>query len=220
LLSTAEYLHESSGHSRVFRSFTSLPAEFTISFSLFFCRRAKPRQGRVWVEFDESPCLVDVGLAQMTKEEILVAVAGSVVGTAVIELLKPSVKALWARMNRPSPLSLQDKVRLAEQVTMQEQALERLNHLSLHSKDVFLYLFKLGLGIFLAFSAAMFLFAYQPLFSFPPFLLIVLGSLLSIVAFVEANRLSAKNIDATKAKVKKFIDEGKAKLNLPLRPTP
>jgi hypothetical protein len=150
----------------------------------------------------------------MTKEQVIVAIVASMVGAALIELLKPALKALWARLNRPTPLSLQGKVQLAAQVTMQEQALERLNHLSLHTKDVFLYLFELALAIFMLVAAAIFIVmvAYQPLFVM---ILLVLAVLLCIVAFVEAQRLSAKNIDTTKSKVQKFIDEGRAKLNLP-----
>jgi hypothetical protein len=148
----------------------------------------------------------------MTKELIIVSVIASMVGAALIELLKPALKALWARINRPSPLTLQGKVQLAAQVAMQEQALERLNHMSLHSKDVFLYLFQLGLAIFMLVGAALFVFAYQPLLTAP---LLIIAFLLCMVAFVEAHRLSAKNINVTKSKVQKFIDEGRAKLKLP-----
>jgi hypothetical protein len=151
----------------------------------------------------------------MTKEQVIVSVIASMVGAGLIELVKPALKALWARMNRPSPLTLQGKVQLAAQVEVQEKALERLNHLSLHSKDVFLYLFQLGLAIFMLVSAALFLFVYQPRFFNAPLLfLLLIIILLVLVAFAESSRLSAKNIDATKSKVQKFIDEGRAKLNL------
>ena len=148
----------------------------------------------------------------MTKELVIVSVIASMVGAALIELVKPALKALWARINRPSPLTLQGKVQLAAQVAMQERALERLNHMSLHSEDVFLYLFQLGLAIFMLVGAALFVFVYQPVFSAP---LLIVAFFLCMVAFVEAHRLSARNINVTKSKVQKFIDEGRAKLNLP-----
>lgn len=148
----------------------------------------------------------------MTRELVIVSVIASMVGAALIELLKPALKALWARMNRPSPLTLQGRVQLAAQVAMQEQALERLNHMSLHSRDVFLYLFQLGLAIFMLVSAALFVFLYQPLGAAP---LLTIAFILCVIAFLEAHRLSARNINVTKAKVQRFIDEGRAKLNLP-----
>jgi hypothetical protein len=148
----------------------------------------------------------------MTKQQIIATLIVSLVATGLIELLKPALKALWARMNRPSPLSLQGKVQLAGQMVMQEQALARLNHMSLHSKDVFLYLFQLGLAIFISLGAALFVFVYYPHFSVPLVFLLTIAGIVSLGAFSEAHRLSAKNIEATKAKVQKFIDEGKAKL--------
>lgn len=148
----------------------------------------------------------------MTKETVIVSVIASLVGTALIELSKPALKALWAKMNRPSPLSLQGKVQLAAQVTLQEQELARLNHMSLHSKDVFLYLYQLTLTILILFTAALFAFFYRPIFAAP---LLIFASVFCMIAFVEAYRLSDKNIDVTKSKVQKFIDEGRAKLNLP-----
>jgi hypothetical protein len=154
----------------------------------------------------------------MTKQQIIVTLIISIVATGLIELLKPAFKALWAWMNRPTPLTLQGKVALANQVELQELQLERLNHLSRHSKDVYLYLFKLGLAIFMLVSAAVFLFfytVYEPLSTVLSLFLLFTALLFCFVAFVEADRLSAKNIEATKAKVEKFISEGRAKLNIP-----
>jgi hypothetical protein len=92
----------------------------------------------------------------MTKQQIIATMIVSLVATGLIELLKPALRALWARMNRPSPLSLQGKVQLAGQVAIQEKTLERLNHMSAHSRDVFLYLFQLALAIFISVGAALF----------------------------------------------------------------
>jgi len=149
----------------------------------------------------------------MTKQQIIATLIVSLVATGLIELLKPAIRAGWARVNRPSPLSLQGKVQLAGQVAMQEKTLERLNHLSAYSKDIYLYLFQLGLAIFISVGTALFVFVYYPHFSVPLVFLLVVAAVLVLGAFAEAVRLSAKNIEATKGKVQKFINEGRAKLD-------
>jgi hypothetical protein len=131
-------------------------------------------------------------------------------------LLLPLFRMLWARMNRPTPLRLRDRVQLADQLEMQKRYMERLNHLAANPKDLYLYFFQLGLAVFLCFSAAECLLVWGVKEVIPAVLaLLILSFTVSVVAFVEAKRLSAKNIERTKATIQKSIDEATSKLNLP-----
>jgi len=144
-----------------------------------------------------------------------------VTANLITGLLKPLLKVLWARMNKPAPLTLKDKVQLAEQIEMQKRYMERLNHLAANPKDLYLYLFQLALVVFLCISAAECLFIWGLIWGLKEaivgvLVLFVFALALSIVALVEAKRLSAKNIERTKATVQKSIDDATSKLNLPL----
>jgi hypothetical protein len=87
----------------------------------------------------------------MTREQIIWQIVIGLFLLAVGAVLQPIFKRLWARMNRPSPLNPSEKGSPLTQITMQEQALERLNHFSTHSKDLFLYRFPLTMTAFLFF---------------------------------------------------------------------
>jgi hypothetical protein len=88
-------------------------------------------------------------------------------------------------------------------------------------KDLYLYLFQLGMTIFLFVSAGLSLLFFRSYGSQPtqlpqllPFGLVCLifGVLLSVVAIVEARRMSVKNIDKTRAIFQANIDDAVSKL--------
>lgn len=147
--------------------------------------------------------------------EILISLACSLVAGAV---LQPSLKALWEWMNRPRPLSPSEKRSLIASIDMQEEALERLNYYSQSSKDLFLYLFQLVTMALLFFMAAVCVYALWPTIYAGTFAivacLISLSAVMCIVAYAEANRMSDKNIDAHKERIRKNIEEAKGKLKI------
>src|SRR6266496_1048058 len=87
----------------------------------------------------------------MTREQIIVNVVIAVfVGLFLIvvgAVLNPLLKRMWARMNRPSPLTPQTKGQLVTNLAMYEDSLERLNYLSTDAKDLFLYLIQLVMSL-------------------------------------------------------------------------
>src|SRR5438105_11483576 len=92
----------------------------------------------------------------MTREQIIVNVVIAVfVGLFLIvvgAVLNPLLKRVWERLNRPSPLTPQTKGQLVTNLAMYEDSLERLNYLSTHAKDSFLYLIQMVMSTVL-FSA-------------------------------------------------------------------
>jgi hypothetical protein len=125
-------------------------------------------------------------------------------------------EALGTHTESVATLSLQDKVRLADQLIQNRKYLARVNHMSEHPGDLVLRLFRYGLAIFLAYVTAQVLFVLRSKF-FDDDVTTVLGLglvilLLSGVACFESITLSAKNIAATKARIEKSIAEAEAKL--------
>jgi hypothetical protein len=160
----------------------------------------------------------DTMAAKMTLKEIIGQI---LIGLFLIGLgtfLQPYLKRFWAWMNRPRPLTPSQKGSLLTYIETQEQVLERLNHFGTSSKDLFLYLFQLAMMGVLLFMGAVFLYAYQTTFYAEKFLLILLLISLSLVmfiaAFVEANRISDKNINAHKETIRKNIEEARRKLKM------
>src|ERR1017187_2473122 len=101
----------------------------------------------------------------MTTEQIVLPVVLALLSTCIFELvLRPLFKWLWVRAQIPSPLSLQDKVRLADQLTQNKNYLAYVAHMSDHPGDLFLRLFRYALGIFLSFVAAQALFVLRSRF--------------------------------------------------------
>jgi hypothetical protein len=156
----------------------------------------------------------------MTREQIIWQIAIGLFLLVLGAVLGPLFKSAWAWMNRPTPLSPKDKGKLLEQITMQEQALERLNYFSSHSKDLFLYLYQVAITALLLLIAAVCIYAFLPLPRVEALLLctfmVAFSVLFCIMGFVEAGRMSDKKIDANKETIKKSIDEAKRKLNMPV----
>ena len=149
----------------------------------------------------------------MTREQIFWQIVIGLFLLGVGAVLRPLFKGVWTRMNRPRPLSPSEKGSLLTQITMQEDALERLNHFSTHTKDLFLYLFRLAMTALLFFISAVCLYVYRPTVyseTFPLVFILVLSTFIVCAAGIwEATRMSDKNIDALKESVKKSIDEAK-----------
>src|SRR5262245_25938500 len=80
----------------------------------------------------------------------------------VIFLLSRPAKMVWMHVNKPRPLSLEQKVQIAQRLEANQNALKRLNHLDAHPKDLYLYLFQLAITTFLCFSGALFIFLMAP----------------------------------------------------------
>jgi uncharacterized membrane protein YagU involved in acid resistance len=156
----------------------------------------------------------------MTPEQIIWQIGIGLFLLVLGAVLGPLFKSSWAWMNRPTPLSPKDKGKLLEQITIREQALERMNYFSTHSKDLFLYLYQVSIVALLLFVVAMCVYAFIPLPRVEAFLLFIFLVALSVVfcimGFVEASRMSDKKIDAYKETIKKSIDEAKRRLNTPL----
>jgi hypothetical protein len=53
------------------------------------------------------------------------------------------------------------------------------------------------------------------MYSVPAMFLLALGIMLAFVGVWEANRMSAKNIEQTRARLQNSIDDGMSKLQLP-----
>jgi uncharacterized membrane protein len=157
------------------------------------------------------------------------AVIDAVVGFFLIvvgAVLQPLLKRLWERMNRPLPLTPQTRGQLVMNRTIWEGQLERLDYLSTHAKDLFLYLIQLVMVALLLLIAALLLYVVRMLaldagshqvdvlLVFVVVLLTFAGVMCG-VGLSEARRLSEKRIEATRGKVQKRIDEINRLLNPP-----
>ena len=157
----------------------------------------------------------------MTRAEIIGSILINCFVLIVGAICSPLLKKLWARMNRPSSLTPATKGQLTKLVAETELALEHLNYLDTHPKDLFLYFIGLVLTIlFLAISAAAiyvapmyFLHPYMNVRGLAIFLILALGDLLCIAGIVESSRLSDKRIQGQRDRLQNAIDETKKKLN-------
>ena len=113
------------------------------------------------------------------------------------------------------------------QLLMWEAELERLSYLSANPKELFLRLIQLAAAALLLLSLACWLGVVRflstlspplPATDFFPILALVVLTVaagVSLIAMLEAGRLSDKKIDATKKGVQKHIDEINKQLNTP-----
>jgi hypothetical protein len=119
-------------------------------------------------------------------------------------------------MRTPGPPTLQQKIEIAAQITANQFSLKRLNHMASNPKDLYLYLFQLGVTMFLCMSGALFLFLMAPQQGLiVPVLLGTIGLVFCVVAIWEAQRMSVKHIDKTKADLEKTIADLTIKLGIP-----
>jgi hypothetical protein len=159
----------------------------------------------------------------MTKVQILWNLGLGLVLFVVGLVLSPLLTRMWAWMNKPRPLTPQDKGALVAQVGMLEAEQAKLNHYKAHPKDIFLLLIQLALIDVLVGASAV------GTFHFYPFredgnpnplgvVMVVFVLLISFVIFYLTHRLSDKNIDTQITNVLYRIDEAKRKLNAPTNP--
>ena len=139
---------------------------------------------------------------------------GSILAVWVLYLLKP----LWKRINAPAPLTAQAKMQLAQLLESYEQALRRLDHMAAHPKDLYLYLFQLTLTSSLLIAAGFVLCLIAISYSAPQLVEVisivcfVFGLILSVVALIEAQRMSEKNIAKTRANIESKIGDARSRL--------
>ena len=107
---------------------------------------------------------------------------------------------------------------------MLEQSLERIDYLHTHPRDLYLYLFQLLFAGAAFDGVAFILFVWTDPNSASPqrelwlslsIVLLAVGIVLATLGVFEANRLSQQRIDATRAKIKKQIDQYKKLLAEP-----
>ena len=145
-----------------------------------------------------------------------------VIANVITGLLRPLLKAMWTKINKPAPLTLAGKVQLAQQIEMQEQTLARINHMAANPRDLYFHLFEMATVMFLCITGAECLFIWRlrqdvPIRLVLPagLVLFVLGLALGVGVMFELHRLSVKNIERTRSALQKNIDDAKSKLNLP-----
>jgi len=155
----------------------------------------------------------------MTREQIVGEFVLGIVLIIVGIVLQPLLKKIWAWMNKQGPLDAKSKGRLYESLSMTEDSLKRLDHLSAHPKDLFLYLIQLVLATFFSLIVAFCLYVFSRFMpaapSYLPIILVFvcLAAVFCVVGLVEANRLSDKKIDDTRQGLQKTIDDIRKKLS-------
>ena len=165
---------------------------------------------------------------KMTREQIIGSVViNFVVGLFLIvmgAMLHPLLKRMWEGMKRPSPLTPQTKGQLVTNLAMYENSLERLNYLSAHAKDLFLYLIQLVMSALLLSAIAFCLYVFRLLMRDAPYVelpllfvvvLLVFAGVFCAVGLWEAGRMSDKKIAATREGIQKRIDDINAALHPP-----
>lgn len=162
----------------------------------------------------------------MTHEQIIGSIViNFIVGVFLLVMgavLRSPLKRMWERMNRPTPLTPQTRGQLTTNLATYEASLERLNYLSTHLKDLFLYLIQLVFVVLLFSIMAFFLYTFKLVVRDAPpvelsyvlvLTLLVLAGLCCGLGLSEAGRMSDKKIDATKESIQKRIDEINKQLN-------
>jgi hypothetical protein len=160
----------------------------------------------------------------MTASQIAVEVA---IGLAFLVLgvfLREPFERLHEYLKRPSPHTPQTRGQWTTYLAMLEQSLERIDYLHTHPRDLYLYLFQLLFAGAAFDGVAFILFVWTDPNSASPqrelwlslsIVLLAVGIVLATLGVFEANRLSQKRIDATRAKIKKQIDQYKKLLAEP-----
>ena|ERR1035441_1272586 len=157
----------------------------------------------------------------MTHAEIIGSLLINAFVLVVGAVCSPLFKRLWKRMNQPSPLTPKTKGQLTESLAMSEFALDRLNYLDTHAKDLFLYLIGiLFSALFLSVSAS--IIYVLPVFMSSPYLnfhdlvlllILALADIFCIIGLVECSRMSDKRIQGQKDRIQKTIDVIKKRLD-------
>jgi uncharacterized membrane protein YbhN (UPF0104 family) len=163
---------------------------------------------------------------KMTREQIIGSIIiNFLVGVFLLVMgavLRSPLKRMWERMNRPAPLTPQTRGQLVTNLATYAASLERLNYLSTHLKDLFLYLIQLVMAALLFSIMAFFLYAFKlAIRDAPPvelsyvlvLVMLVFAGLCCGLGLWEAGRMSDKKIDATKESIQKRIDETNKQLN-------
>jgi hypothetical protein len=161
----------------------------------------------------------------MTHEQIIWNIVISFfVGLFLIvvgAILQPLLKRMWQHMNRPMPLTPQTRGQLVTNRAIWEAELERLNYLSIHTKDLFLRLIQWVMVVLLMLVAMALLYTVRLLalgadmFLILVLVMLIFAGLFSVLGVKECDRLSDKKIDATKGSIQKRIAEIDRQLNPP-----
>ena len=154
----------------------------------------------------------------MTASAIAVEV---VIGLALIVVgffLQAPLKRLRQSLKDTGPATPQNRGQWTTYLDQYEQSLERINYLDSHPRDLYLYLLQLILAAILLDGIAFVLFIWvyanpttsqRELWLVLSIVLIIMGIVLAFIGIIEAKNLSQKQIDATRAKIQKQIDQYK-----------
>jgi ABC-type bacteriocin/lantibiotic exporter with double-glycine peptidase domain len=156
--------------------------------------------------------------AAMTREQVIWNFAIGVILIVFGAAMRPVFKQIWKFLNRPSPLTPQTKGKLMEELTNQQNELNRVNKVTQSSQNLFLHLFQLlVIGLILFFiSLVLFVFKnYYPLMWLASFLFFAFSIGLLSAAVKDSFKLSDTAIQGTRQKIAKRISEIKALLDIP-----
>jgi len=154
----------------------------------------------------------------MTGSQIVIEIAIGLAMLVVGVFLREPLERFREILKRPSPLTPQTRGQLTQNLAMTEQSLDRVSYLNTHPRDLYLYLFQVVFAVMVFDGlAAIFLCwiyanpaspEHDLLFALS-IVLIVLGIVLAMIGIFEGKSLSQKQIDATRAKLQKQIDQYK-----------
>jgi Flp pilus assembly protein TadB len=123
-----------------------------------------------------------------------------------------SIREKWRERLTNAPLNPETEAVMLKQLRMQQASLKRLEQFRANQVDAILYVLSLlGAGLLL-FVVAVYLYPFQirVLCLLPA----VMSLFFFLAAIIEARNMTAKKMNATLAKLKETIEEGKAKLKV------
>ena len=148
----------------------------------------------------------------MNAKDITVQVVIGLILIVVGMVLQPALKKIWARINKPGPLSPREKGSLVEQLAYLETSLENRDHYKNHPNDLLLANFQMVFMLMILLSLAICLPLYFPFFKVFGLIFIVLALVFGVIGFVMAIQLSERNSERGRQKIIKNIADIKAKL--------
>jgi hypothetical protein len=160
----------------------------------------------------------------MTRAEVIASILINFLVLTVGAASRPLLKKLWAKMNEPSPLTLQTRGQLISYLGFYEEALARLNHLATNTKDLFLYFMQLlfaalCFSISAALAYVLSLVHWRSNYVDAHLLVLILLLLpadgVCIVGWIQASKMSGKKIEVQKARILKNIADIQKRLNPP-----
>jgi hypothetical protein len=159
----------------------------------------------------------------MTPAQIVIEVAIGVALIIVGVFAREPLERFKEYLKRPAPLTPATRGQWTQYVAMLEQSLERIDHLNSHPRDLYLYLLQMMFASLLADGLALFIFAW--IYAAPPnpshikdisfafaLVMLLLGIVICIVGIFEGKRFSQRQINVTRKKLQKKIDQYKIML--------